>query len=602
MSFFQIQIYARLTNQDEETIRFMHLTQYTDQLNIPEFLRTVRGLTWCSRYFNYQIKMLENLAPNSPAVQDHPFNDLPPPHLLIGYAYLFNVNNNYHFTQRTYTNLSYESDAGAGRRPRNFWSILSDCSYNIDTSNVRHLSGPAFEENFLRIQEDILANRITADMQARENLQGSGITLQPEAFENFTFQETLNNQHTKNLNDFLEGPNFSTTLRYEYETEKDVCTQKCINHILQIITNFIYDWYFNSQKEYPPWQDNWIQQLKERYSNWKPIRDQNYIFSFVKALNAQHMPFKQWMKELTGGARLRSGTRTDLPYQLRQRENQRAITDQMRRNRGQIVQNFIDSLPLIRRIRRPPQFPPEAPESPEEGPSRIEEEEEEEEPVVLGNEILRILQLVLNELQLELSEAARQHEIFTFGTRFYNMLQTANEENRVTAEYIRRFFFYFFLMEHLSSTLFYYHALLNLHVQFRRYVNFNYIQVIITGRDNTGATNLHRVWTNHNVSPFLRIFRQILNDIILICDRPAEQIISPIEEENLLSSLLPRPESGDPNDILNQIRLREETIHNVTISFKLRPLGLVTTSTNRTIIRNASAVRSQEMRRIQQPR
>ncbi|QHB43553.1 MAG: preterminal protein [psittacine adenovirus 7] len=601
MSFFQIQVYARLTNQDEETIRFMHLTQYTDQVNIPEFLRTVRGVTWCSRYFNYQIKMLENLAPNSPAVQDHPFNGLPPPHLLIGYAYLFNVNNNYHFTQRTYTKLTYESDTGTGRRPRNFWSILSDCSYRVDTSNVRRLSGPNFEENFLRVQEDTLANRITADMQARENLQGSGITLQPEAIENLNLQEALNQQHIKNLNDFLSGPNFAMKLRYEYETEKDVCTQKCINQILKIITNFIYDWFFNPEKEHLPWQDNWLQQLKTRYNQWRSEKNPQYIFCFISALNAQHQPYDTWIKELTGGARLRSGTRTDLPYQLRQRENQRAITDQMRRNRGQIVQSFIDSLPLLRRIRRPPEFPPEIPESPGEGPSGIAEEEEEEQ-IILGNEILRILQLVLNELRLELSETARQHEIFSFGDRFYNILQTANEENRITEDYLRRFFFYFFIMEHISSTLFYYHALLNLHVQFRRYVTFNYIQVIITGRDETGATNLHRVWTNHNVSPFLRIFRHILNDILLICDRPSDQAITPFEEENILSSLLPRPESGDPNDVLNQVRLREETISNVTISFKLRPLGLVTTATNRTVIRNASAVRSQEMRRLQQPR
>lgn len=597
MSFFQIQIYSRLTNQDEDTIRFMHLTQYTDQANIPEFLRTTRGLTWCSRFFNYQIKMLENLAPGGPAVQPPPFNLLPPPHLLIGYAYLFNVNNNYHFTERNYTKLLYEADAGSGRRPRNFWSILSDCSYTV-TTDIQRLSGPNFEQNFLEIQNDILTNRIIADMQARENLQGSGISLQPEAIENINLQNNLNSLHTKNLEDYLKSHNFAMTLRYEYETEKDVMAQKCINLLLKIITNFIYDWKFNSNKSYPPFQDNWLHQLKERYNNWLSTKDKNYMNAFTIALNSTTKTFPEWIKELRGGARLRSGTRTDLPYQLRQRQDARAITQQMRRNRGQLIQNFIESLPLIRRIRRPPP-PEEQPESPGEGPSRIEEEEEEE---LLGQEILRILQEILNELRLELSEAAREHEIFTFGTQFYNLLQTAINEERLTSDYVRRFFFYFFLMEHISSTLFYYHALLNLNVQFRRYVNFNYIQVIITGRDRTGTSVLHRIWTNHNISPFLRIFRHILHDILLICDRSPDQVITPQHEEDLLTSLAHKPESGDPNDILNQARLREETVHTVKISFKLRPLGLVTTATNREIIRNASTVRGDEMRRLRQPR
>ncbi|ALB78205.1 terminal protein precursor [unidentified adenovirus] len=598
MSFFQINNYARLTNQEEDTIRFMHLTQYTDQANIPMFLKTIPGLKWCSRFFNYQIKMLENLAPQGPAVQDPPLNGLPTPHLLIGYAYLFNVNNNYRFSQRTYTRLTYEIDQGATRRPRNFWTILSDCSYSIDTSNVAMLSGPNFEANFLEIQDDIIMQRIRADIESRENIQGRGISLQPEAIENITLQESLNNHHITTLNDFISRNNFALQQRYEYETDKDLNTLTAINSVVKLIAKFLYDWKFNPNKTYIPLQENLIQALQAKYQNWQPEIDQNFSKCFVLALNALDSKFPTWIKNIKGGARLRSGTRTDLPF-LRQRENQRAITENMRRNRGQIVQRFIDSLPLIRRIRRPPQIPEEEEEDAGEGPSEVREEEEE---AMLGNEILRILQLVLNDLRLELSPAAREHEIFTFGTQFYNTLTRANEEGRITPEYIRRFFFYFFIMEHISSTLFYYHALLNLNVLFRRYVNFQYVQVIITGRDTSGNVNLHRVWTNNNISPFLRIFRTIIRDILTICDRHPDSIETAIEEEDLLSSLSHRPESGDPNDLINQARLNESLVHTVQIAFKIKPIGLVTTATNRQIIVNATQVRSQEMRRLRQPR
>lgn len=572
----------------------MHLTQYTDLQNMPEFLRSVPGLTWCSRFFNYQTKMLENLAPDSPAVQQPPFNKLPPAHLLIGYAYLVNVNNNYHFSQRTYTRLKYESHVNQMRRPRNFWSILSDCSYILDTSSI---ALGDLEENLTTIQREILLNRIVADMQAREdlNLIGSGITLQPEAIENVRLQNDLNTLHRKTLDQFLQGPNFALTQQYYYETEKDRITHRYINLILKVLTNFIYNWYYATTKEYLPFCDNWLPLLCQKFQEWMPINEE-YMHSFLLAKKAYNSSFKNWKKELKGGARLRSGTRTDLPWQLRQRQDGRAVTQDMRRNRGQIVESFINSLPLIRRIRRPIS-PPEEEEEEDagEGPSGLQEEEE-----TLGEEMLRILQIILNELRQELTETAREHEIFNFAQQFYDLFLEANRSNRVNPDFVRRFFFYFFLMEHISSTLYYYHALLNLNVPFRQNVNFNYIQVIITGTDANGRVNLHRIWHNNNISPFLRIYRHILRDLLIITNRT--EITSAIEEQNLLAALEHRPESGDPNDLLQQARLQEEEVKSVQINFKLSPLGLVTTTTNRAIITNVTAERTAEMRRLRAPR
>lgn len=593
MSIFQILNYARLTNQEEATIRFMHLTQYTDLQNIPEFLRSIPGLTWCSRFFNYDIKMLQNLAPGSPAVQHPPFNNLPPAHLLIGYTYLFNVNNNYHFSSRTYTRLKYDSHISQIRRPRNFWSTLSDCSYILDTSN---LALGNLEENILSIQRDIVMNRIVADLQAREDLDlaGTGISLQPEAIENIRLQEVLNNMHTKCIASYLNGPSFALPLQYHYETEKDKTTYKYINQLLKVITNFIYDWYFKSTKEYLPFQDNWIQQLCQKYQDWLPMNE-NYMTSFLLAQKAYNNSFQNWQTELRGGARLRSGTRTDLPIRLRPRQNGRAVTQSIRRNRGQIVENFINSLPLVRRIRRPiPRSSPEEDEDAGEGPSGLQDTEQ-----TLGEEILRTLQTVLNELREELTETAREHEIFNFSQQFYNLYEEALRANRITPDFVRRFFFYFFIMEHIASTLYYYHTLLNLNVPFRQYVHFNYIQVIITGTNVIGQVNLRRIWHSNNISPFLRIYRQILHDLLVITNRT--EIVTPHDEQDLLAALEHRPESGDPNDLIQQGRLNEEEVKSIKINFKLNPIGLVTTTTNRTIIANVSSVRTQEMRRLRTP-
>lgn len=575
----------------------MHLTQFTDQTNIPELVRSIRGLNWCSRFFNYQIIMLENLAPNSPAVQNPPFNGFPPPHLLIGYAYLMNVNNNYHFTNRTYSRLRYDSRVGNARRARNFWSLLSDCSYEVRT-NTNLFSGPRFEENIFRTHQDILQQRIIADMQARNsiNLQGSGITLQPEATENINLQNELNSLHTTSLEEYLQSHNFALPQMYQYETDKDLASLYCINLILKIITNFLYNWLYNNEKEYIPWQENFFEVLLEKYKDWLPEKNENYMDAFLLANKIADTDNLNWETEIYGGAKLRSGTRTDLPIRLRQRQNQRAITETIRRQRGQIVQRFIDSLPLVRRIRRPRPPSPESPEDAGEGPSGLQED------VVLGTEILRILRTILRQLRNELTDAAREHEIFNFASRFYSLLERANTEGRINAEYICRFFFYFFLIEHISSTLFYYHALLNLNVSFRNYVNVNYTQVIITGRNINGNVNLHRIWHNNNISPFVRIFRTILRDILIICDRTPQQLETAVQAENLLAALEHRAESGDPNDIIEQARLHEEEVENVTVSFKLNLSGLVTTSTNRAILANTNAVRAQEMRRLRAPR
>lgn len=576
----------------------MHLTQFTDQVNIPELVRSIRGLNWCSRFFNYQIKMLENLAPNNPDVMMPPFNGNPPPHLLIGYAYLMNVNNNYHFTSRVYSSIRYDSRVGDTRRPRNFWSLLSDCSYIID-SNAALFRGPNFQDNIFQTQRELLQNRIIADMHSRDtiNLHGRGITLQPEAEENINLQNNLNSLHTKNLTDFLLSHNFALNQRYQYETDKDSSTLYCSNNILKIVTNFLYNWLFNNEKEYIPWQENFFNTLYTKYKEWLPEKNENYIEAFLLALEITNLENTNWRDDLRGGARLRSGTRTDLPIRLRQRQNQRAVTENIRRNRGQIVQRFIDSLPLVRRIRRAP--PPQvAEEDAGEGPSGLQEEED----IVLGAEILNVFRSILRSLQEELSEASREHELFQFGRQFYNLLSRAREENRITPELIIRFFFYFFLLEHISSTLFYYHALLNLNVAFRSYVNLNYVQVIITGRGDNGEVRLHRVWHNANISPFVRVFRTILRDILFICDRTPQQVTTAVEEENLLTALEHRPQSGDPNDIIGQARLHEEEVRTVQISFKLNPSGLVTTSTNRIILANTTRVRQEEMRRLRQPR
>ncbi|AAF86925.1 pTP [Frog adenovirus 1] len=608
-----IQNYAHLTNQREDTIIFMNLTQYADIQNLPNFVKTIDGVNWCSRFFDYRLKMLENLAPNNPNVAMPPFNNLPPPHLLIGYAYIFNVNNNYLFDERVYPLISYSTARNEMNRPRNFWSTLISCSYEINTENYDFNLAANFQENFLTIQHAILNNRIRADMQATHilRLRGEGlkaISLQPEAVESFRAQFELNSRQNKDLAHFENA--VSREMRFRYETQKDAAVLNEIEKLYIALSNFLYLWYKGSEQILSlPCDYDWLNSFVAKFHTMSPPYNENEHFIFLQchtlSKNAGLVPISTWssaVKNLIGGANLRSGTKTGLPMELRQRENQRAITEQMRRNRGQLVRRFIDSLPLIRRRPRARDVEEEEePMSPGEGPSGIaqeDEEEPEEEERTLGEEIVSSVAEAIRLLRLELSERAQEHEIFSFSQRMYEILIEAERNNRLTVTFLRRFSFYFFILEHITSTLFYYHVMLTLNVAFRRFVQIDFVQVILSGRNENGEQILHRNWHNNNISPFIQIYRTILENVIHMCERADTEYIEPEDQADLLSSIGHRAASGNPDDIINQARLNENEVQHVTITVRIKPRGLVALSKKRVIIANAQQERTAELRRI----
>nr|USL85445.1 MAG: pTP protein [Blackbird siadenovirus] len=84
-------------------------------------------------------------------------------------------------------------------------------------------------------------------------------------------QNDLNTLHRKTLDQFLQGPNFALTQQYYYETEKDRITHRYINLILKVLTNFIYNWYYATTKEYLPFCDNWLPLLCQKFQEWMPL-------------------------------------------------------------------------------------------------------------------------------------------------------------------------------------------------------------------------------------------------------------------------------------------------------------------------------------------
>lgn len=98
-------------------------------------------------------------------------------------------------------------------------------------------------------------------------------------------------------------------------------------------------------------------------------------------------------------------------FTLRPRENGRAVTETMRRRRGEVIERFIDRLPVRRRRRRVPP-PPAAP--PEEEEMLVEEEEIEEEiPGDFEREVRTTIAELIRLLEEELTVSARNSQFST---------------------------------------------------------------------------------------------------------------------------------------------------------------------------------------------
>ncbi|AEW91331.1 terminal protein [Bovine adenovirus 3] len=575
------------------------------------------GISWMSRHvYRYPTLMLRNLGARQPATQNWPLYLYPPPHFLIGYQYVVRVCNDYVFETRAYSRLVYRETVRLDQQIVD-WSTMANCSYTINAGAYhRFIDLENFDETLRQIQQAVLAERVVADLALIQPLRGFGRTEMadlPPQRRNVPVERFLQEQ-CMNLGECQDQAwGFANRIRIQQAGRRDLIILTTIRRLRCA--------YFNFLLSHPPPNRNnteraahvlslpcdcdWLEAFVQRFSD--PVDAQSLRFEtaastervvahVIDALSLPQ-PAARPLTELRGGA-----------FELRPRENGRAVTQEMRIRRGEMVQRFIESLPLPtrrRRVARP--APPSPSPSPEPvelemPPLEGEEEEEEEElpPRSFAEEVRAAVAEVIRLLQEELTVSARNEQFFNFAVDFYEAINMLEREGNINESTIRRWVIYFFIVEHIATTLNYLHHHLRLSPVFARHVELNLGQVVMRARDEDGAVIYSRVWNEPGTNAFSQLMRRISTDLAATVHRAGRGELDEEEIERFMTDIAYRDHSGDVEEIIRQAELNDASINSVDLSFRFKVTGPVAFTQhpeiqriNRRVVQHASDLRQQ---------
>lgn len=337
----------------------------------------------------------------------------------------------------------------------------------------------------------------------------------------------------------------------------------------------------------------------------------------IDALTLPHrLPRDQ--RELVGGA-----------LQLRPRVNGRAVTATMRRQRGEVVSTFIDSLPLPtrRRFRAPPasQIISEQDDEEEDGEDESDEydmEEDQEDdvfadmPPLEGDEdedwwwvadpaerarrrrILRQQESQwLREIRAAVAEAVRllQNELvaqaanyeqafFDFPRDFYAVMRRLQEIDDINETTLRRWVIYFFVCEHVAATLNYLHGRLVRQIYAQRHLHILGAQLVMRAYSADGAPAFTRVWhESQQEHSFPALMARVARDLSAIVERAGLARLDDGDLRDMLDDIAWRENSGEIQDVLDQVTLNDGDIDRLDLSFRIRMQGPVAVSSNNSI-------------------
>lgn len=560
---------------------FQPLRNIYNQVRLfPRASVTSGGLAWMSRYiYRYSRLMLHNLGQRQPAVRHWPCFGQPPPHFLVGYQTIVRICNDYIFDSRAFSRIQYIEARHRLFQGMN-WSVLANCSYTVNTGAYhRFLDVDNIEESLRQMQQAILADRVVADLALITPLRGFGSTRFADAPGNVPVEAYLSEQY-KDLGQCQEAVwGMADRARIQTMGKKDVLILATIRRLKTAYFNYL----MSGQEEVKlslPCNCYWIDAFLEKFTtlseeSTRPWMDQP-IEKITKAMIAAltlptELPQDNWpgfCREFSGGA-----------FELRPRENGRAVTEEMRRRRGEMVTRFIESLPLPRRRRRrpPPASPPPPPVPEEEMP------EEEEAPVSFEEEVRAAIAEVIRALEEELTVTARQHQFFNFAPHFYETMQHIQLMGNVTETVLRRWVMYFFTAEHIATTLNYLNHALHRRV-LSRHVELNLAQVIMRARTQDGHIAYSRVWNQQGDQAFVRLMQRISVDLAATVERAGQGELEEEEVEQFMADIAYQDNSGDVTEILRQAAMNDMDIDSIEISFRFKVTGPVVYSQNSRIL------------------
>lgn len=564
----------------------------------PRASTTAAGITWMSRYlYGYHRLMLEDLAPGAPATQRWPLYRQPPPHFLVGYQYLVRTCNDYVFDSRAFSRLRYSEVVQPGLQTVN-WSLMANCTYTINTGAYhRFVDMDDFQDTLTRVQQAILAERVVADLALVQPLRGVGVTRMEDSASASDDIERLMHDYYKNLSRCQgQAWGMAERLRIQQAGPKDLVLLATIRRLKNAYFNYIIS-NRNSNSVHRaatclslPCDCDWLDAFLERFSDPVDLDaltspTPQLIRCIVSALSLPNGDPPHY-REMTGGV-----------FTLRPRERGRAVTETMRRRRGEMIERFVDRLPVRRRRRRAPP-PPPPPE--EEIEVVMEEEEEEEAPGDFEREVRATIAELIRLLEDELTVSARNAQFFNFAVDFYEAMERLEAIGDISEMPLRRWIMYFFVTEHIATTLNYLFQRLRNYAVFARHVELNLAQVVMRARDADGDVVYSRVWNESGLGAFSQLMGRISNDLAATVERAGRGDLQEEEIEQFMSEIAYQDNSGDVQEILRQAAVNDAEIDSVELSFRFKVTGPVVFTqrrqiqdVNRRVVAHASALRAQ---------
>lgn len=596
---------SRLTGQGAYTVEVFKplLNIYHQRRRFTQAATTPPGLAWMSKYiYRYHRIMLLNLAPREPATVGWPMYLYPPPHLLVGYQFLVRTCNDYVFDTRAYSRLRYSDVRGSayfGLR----WTVLANCSYTINTGTYhRFVDLDDFGDTLQRVQQAVLADRVVADLASLRPLQGFGLTHIGDEH-NVPVERLLQDYYKSLAVCQSDAWGMGERLRCRTVAGRDLALLQAIRKLKTAYFNYLT--YSSDRAVSLPWSVDWLSHFVERFSD-PALCD----FAAVHA-----RPTKQTLQAVIAALSLPNALPLPTPLEggaleLRPREQGRAVTERMRRARGEVVQRFIESLPLPRRRRRRSRAQQEqpapsahAPESDDDGEEAEAGEDQDTAPAPsMAEEVRAAVAEAVRLLNEELTNAARAEGFFDFAVLFYQAIQRLEELDLVNEATLRRWVMYFFVAEHAATTLNYLHHNLQLFPPASRRLDIDFAQVVMRARDDDGAVVYNRLWSESGHTAFRALMRRIAADLSATIERAGARLDED-ELEHLLADMSFQEHSGNVGDVLRQVEVDDVDIDSVELSFRFRVTGPVAFSQNAEIQRINSRVvaAASAMRRRNQP-
>lgn len=511
--------------------------------------------------------MLYNLSPQQPATMNWPLYTFPPPHFLIGYQYVVRVCNDYIFDTRAYSKLRYSQILSPHQQMIN-WSVLANCTYTVNTGAYhRFLDLDNFEDTLLQVQQAILTDRVVADLGRLQPLRGFGAL---HVDDQQIPIEQLMQQEYRNIHQCQDRAwGMADRIRAQQAGRKDLVILKTIRNLKSAYFRFLLSSPGDDNVLSLPCDCDWLEPFIERFNQPDVLAGELAglpLQTITKAvISALSLPGEPLTHNMTGGA-----------FELRPRESGRAVTEQMRRNRGEMVERFIDRLPIRRRRRRPVPQPVEERVSAEEEPSPAEE-------ASFTTEVRRAIAQAIELLEQELTATARNQQFFNFAVDFYSIIQRLEEQDNINEMTLRRWVMYFFVAEHVATTLNYLHYHLRNAPPFNRIVEVNLAQLVMRARAEDGRIIYSRVWNELGSNAFSQIMRRVSVDLAATVERAGHGDLDEEEIERFMADIAHHENSGDVQEILKQLEMNDVEIDSIELSFRFRLTGPVVFSQNRHI-------------------